>query len=242
MCALEASFSALPRHCHLPVTEGLHLSNQAIWRLSKRFFQRLQIESQPLHQDACTLHDICQALTHSTNPQLRVFIILLWITAARKGDIAQLLAGDLTLTKSGPEAGKLVVLFRRGKGVTARKQMFHLTTVAPPAWAAEIEQYLRTFIAPSQRLFPHRLGTDNSVTLLLRTARPGLSCRSTRRGAIQTMAEAEVCEQDLMLLSNHSSNTTLRRYLDFGRAGAATAKQSLEAARHLVAQLANPPS
>jgi len=240
LCSLEASFAAAPRHCHASVTQQLHLSSFAVWRLAKRCWERLSIRSQPTHQAAATFADICVAIGSSTDPAERAYLMLLWSTCGRKGDVGKLRANDVRLTMNGPEAGRLQSFFREGKVVHSRKQLFHQHSHVPAPWRAELHEFL-TSSAHSGRLFAQRLESSNRVTELLRQARPELNCRSVRRGALQAMAEAKVDEQDLLLLSNHSNVATLRRYLDWNRSSARNAEKAQEAARHLEDLLLLPP-
>ena len=231
---LDGAFSTLGKFA-VNVNFGLKLSETTTWRAAKTAWQRLAVEHQPVGQAAATCDDIALALTHSTDPELRAFLMLLWLTCARKGDVAKLRSDSVTLHDT---SGRLEVFVQEGKGVLSRKGKYHVVSHCPVPWRAEIRAFLQQLRAPRSRLFRPELGSSNEVIQLLRTADPSLNCRSVRRGSLQTIASSgTVDEETLMRLSGHRNVQTLHRYLDWDRVNELPHQRAQDAARNLTTTL-----
>lgn len=212
----------------------LRMSESDAWRAAKTAWQRLSIQHQPVHQAAASCDDIATAMSNSKDPQLRAFLMLLWLSCGRKGDVASLRQGNVTLEPSG----RLNIFMQEGKGVLAKRAKYHVITHVPELWRAELRAFLATPRERRAHLFRRDLATNNEVTELLRTADPALNCRATRRGAAQTMARSgAVTEDTLMRMTGHRSLESLHRYLDWDRLNEAPHRQAQEAAKQLTAKL-----
>jgi hypothetical protein len=142
-------------------------------------------------------------------------ILLAWVSAARCGCILQLRRQDVTFTPDG----RLSLLFRRGKGALVRGP-YTVHTCVPPSALADF-QLLLVDLPPSQKIFPATTkGSD--LKEALREAQtpnePLLEQRSIRRGSLMALAGTGISEKELLHFSGHTNGTTLRRYLDWGRA------------------------
>jgi integrase len=191
-----------------------------------------------VHQAAATCEDIKVALSNSEDPQLRAFVMLLWLSCGRKGDVANLRQGCVTLEPTG----RLNIFMEEGKGVLAKNAKYHVVTHAPEEWRTELRSFLGRQRERRAHLFRRDLATSNEVVELLRTADPSLNCRATRRGAAQTMAASGlVTEETLMRMTGHRSLETMRRYLDWDRLNEEPHLRAQEAAKLLTADLRDNP-
>ena len=225
---LEGALSTLGKYA-VNVDFGIALSASSTWRTAKTAWGHLAIQSQPVHQVAATADDIAQAVELSPDPEIRAFLICLWLMCARKGDVAHLRTGDVSLNAQG----RLSFFVQEGKGVRARRGKYTVTSHCPPAWREELQRFL-TAPRTSRNLFRPSLGVTSEVLDSLRTANPAANCRSVRRGALQAIAmDPEVDEPTLMRMSGHRSVATLHRYLDWDRINARSHQLAQNAARNL---------
>jgi integrase len=142
-------------------------------------------------------------------------VLLAWVTAARCGCILQLRRQDITL---GPN-GKLAILFRRGKGALVRGP-YTVHSCVPNSALGELQTLLAD-LQPSQRVFPPTTkGSElkDALRAVQGPNEPKLEQRSIRRGSLMALASTGLSEKELLHFSGHTNVTTLRRYLDWGRA------------------------
>ena len=186
--------------------------------------QKISQESQPHHQLAATVDDICLGVASSTDLESRVGLILQFYTAARVGDVAQLHVPDLQLD---PSTRHVKVTIRRGK-VIARRGPYCVNTYLSSDHFQELEAFIDKRARELQRIPQAPTLFSYSVTQLasimrcdLRAASPNtaqpLTTRAIRRGALQTMAKNGVPVETLLTFSGHTNVNTLKRYLNFGR-------------------------
>jgi integrase len=222
-CNLHGAFANLP--LYTTATHPVLLRNSAEWKAALDFWQLRGQQNQPLGQTAACPKDIFNALRNTPEMQTRVALLLMWLTAARPGDILQLKPEHVKLEVNG----QLMMTIAAGKGVNFRG-VYSVPTLVPKDYIPEMRKYIAEMLrTKSELLFPGSDGLPlkdrmGAMLTALRTANSTLSLRSMRRGALQTMAKAEVPLETLRQFSGHKSNETLLRYLDFGRqhgAGAA---------------------
>lgn len=184
------------------------LSQAPVWRAALRTWAHLARETGPINQAAATAEDVQKALDLQTDPEIRIFLMLLWLMAGRKGDVAKIRTNNIKLLPSG----RLQVFVQEGKGVKVRQGMYHVVTHCPTAWSKE----LATFLAAAQNphLFRITLGKTTEVLQAIRRADPELSIRAIRRGSAQAMArDPNVTEETIMKITGHRNVKTLHRYL-----------------------------
>jgi hypothetical protein len=222
-CNLVGAFASLPLYSP-EVGNAVRLCQSPRWKHAMDHMQKISQESQPHHQLAASVDDICLGVANSTDLQSRVGLILQFYTAARVGDVAQLHVPDLQLD---PVTRHVKVTIRRGK-VIARRGPYCVNTYLSSDHYQELEAYLDKRVRELQ-LFPQAPTLFSySVTQLasimrtdLRTASPNsekpLTTRAIRRGALQTMAKNGVPVETLLTFSGHTNVNTLKRYLNFGR-------------------------
>lgn len=233
LTSLHGAFSNLPKYAH-NVQAPIDLDQSSTWRNAKEAWSRLAIQNQPVNQAAASCEDITTAISHSSDPEIRAFLMLLWLTCARKGDVARLLWGDVSVEPSG----RLKVFVQQGKGVLARQGKYHIVSHCPTPWRDELSQFLAQRPSGRDTLFRSTLGTSSEVIDQLRTANPSLNCRSVRRGSLQTLAtDPEVSEETMKRLSGHRTTAMLHRYLNWDAINAQAHQSAQNAAKGLTRQL-----
>jgi hypothetical protein len=215
----------------------MSLADTAVWKDALRAAKIATREFQTKPPHPATKENVQVAITRQLEKgrkDIAAQIAIAWLTAARVGDVLQLKQENISLG-SGPTA-KLDVQFRRGKTVRM-KTAYTVQTTCPGEWIALVKECLDRaqpghFLWPAASLTARKqMGKD--VTQALRLSNPELEQRSLRRGALQTMADAGVPEEVLLMFSQHTSMSMLRRYLDWGRKGSHKASTSRNAANFL---------
>lgn len=204
----------------------------AAWRDAMRCVRIETHASQPF-PPALSTEQMTAAVTAATaagRPDLASLLILTWATAARACDVLQLRKDEVHLSKQ-----KLVVQFKRGKGVKFRDPYTIHGAIADQKLYEILDGHLRQGTgpwvwncdAPSLR---QQLQAD-LLTLIRRAGGPELRQSSIRRGALQHMATMpNVTEEILMHFSGHTDVRTLRRYLGWNLV-AATARHTIPVGR-----------
>jgi len=231
---LDGALASLPKYC--TCATGVNLSRMfPAWRAAKAAWGRLAIEFQPVRQTAATFDEIATAASNTSDPQMRLFVMLLWLSCGRKGDVAKLQSTNVSLDQV---SGRLTFFIEEGKGVLSRQGKCHVVSHCPTRWRQEISRTLRQ-CQPNTRLFRPSLGTSGEIVNLLRTANAALNCRSVRRGALQTIAATgDVSEEVLMKMSGHRQVKTLHRYLDWDGVNELAHRRAQDAARALSSEIA----
>ena len=205
----------------------IQLAAFATWRAARQTWDKASKEHQPRDQAAATAEEIAAAVEANTDPEIRAFIILLWLMAGRKGDVVQLRRRNVMLS---PE-GRLTITIEQGKSVKLRKGLYTIPTHCPALWQAELAAFLNSSTSPF--LFNPALRRSSAINTALRVANPALSCRSVRRGAAQAMAaDKEVKEETIMNITGHRDVKTLHRYLNWGATNERVHSEAQTAARN----------
>ena len=199
---------------NLPVSQGIGsvtLSDSAEWLAAIRGVAGQAKSERPRVPKAATAAQILAAIRAETRRPVRLLLALTWLCCGRTGDCRLLSAYDLALN-----GDTLTVTFRHGKTIS-RRGAFSLHTVFPAGWLGELG------ISPGDVSWASQLhlASVNDVLAALRRIAPDLENRSIRRGALQSLAQADTSEDLLLLFSGHTSVTTLRRYLAWGAIGSA---------------------
>lgn len=243
MTSLDGAFSNLGKYA-LNFEGRIHLSRSAVWKNAMRSWDHLSKEHQPVHQSAATANDILDAVNLQTDPQLRIFLILLWLLAGRKNDVAKLRSRSVELLPDG----RIQVFVQEGKGVRARQGKYHIISHCPQMWHQELLNYLAAArLADHKHLFRASIGKSSEALKALRAANPALCLRSVRRGAAQTLAQdPSVSVETMMKITGHKSEKTLQRYLDWDRVNARQHAAAQTAARDnlaptILAPITHPP-
>ena len=224
---LDGALGSLGKYT-LNTETRLRMSESVTWSAAKTAWERLAIQHQPVHQAAATATDIALAISRASDPQVRMFIMLLWLSCARKGDVAKLRQESVSLLPNG----RLRLFIQEGKGVLAKRAKYHVISHVPEPWLPELQSFLAQPRAARTPLFRPSLGLSNEVTVALRLANDNLNCRSVRRGALQTMAlSGLVDEPTLMRMSGHRNVETMRRYLDWDATNEQAHARAQDAAR-----------
>ena len=208
-----ASFQGALKHY------GIELQSSQ-WRMAIRGVAIKAREERPKQARPATTETIRRVVEQEGDPQLAAAIAMAWLTCARIGCIAQLRREDVTID----EQNRMAVTFRRGKAVRSRGP-YTVHTKLPPQWADLIGNQLQ---------HPQPFATTSArVKKALRRVDKRLEQRSLRRGALQTLAEAGVPEEEILNFSGHTTLGMLRRYLEWGRVNQAKAQRQAQNANAL---------
>ena len=216
--------------------KAVFLKHSQEWSDAGRHIRRLARQTSALGLAAMTESEMARAIETATDPDMKAFLILLWTTIGRPGDVSQVKTSGLTLGTTDSNGDMNVkVFFERGK-VIGKVDPYHVHTVIPAWWAKFLRQWLagkttvHLFQQPSKKARAKFLA---SVRVHIRTVAPHCDLRSTRRGAAQLMAENGRPLEDILQFTRHTDLGMLRRYLRFGATDSTEAVRSREAARAL---------
>ena len=214
---------------------SIDLSLSASWKAALSAWSEQALQKAPVGQAAASASDISAAMAATQDPVLRLFVLLLWLSCGRKGDVAKLRCSAVNF-KTGPssEPGQLEIFIEEGKAVEANGAKYRVQTFVEEPLRSELQRFLAIPRQPNQRLFRKSLGKSNEVVRLLKTVHPKLDCRSLRRGSLQTIAaDPDVSEETLMRLSGHRNVKTLHRYLGWNEINAKAHRDTVRAAKNL---------
>jgi integrase len=178
-----------------------------------------------------------QAIQLEPLEQIKVALLLQYLTGARVGDIMQLTTEDITLLRN-----LLDVCFAKGKGVLLRGGKYTVHTVVPEQWVVFLTTYLSK-LKKGELVVPERpalklAARTTALNKALKRVDSRMTSRSIRRGALQAMAlgahnQAPVDMQTLMSYAGHKREETTRRYLDWSRLFGEGAQRERQAAAAL---------
>jgi len=195
------------------------------WKATIKTVQHLKPIHQPNQPKAATEAQVMEAIAKEPRPEVRAGLEVGYLTAARGGDIRQVLAKDINfppVTEKQPTATMLVT-FRRGK--TASRDQY---VVGAPLPSPETLAFIRARQLEGSWAFP---GLDGkSLLTALRRVHSSLEQRSLRRGRLQHLAGQGWTDAQLIEVSRHASIPMLRRYLDMGVVSATTRETAVRAA------------
>ena len=216
--------------------KAVFLKHSQEWSDAGRHIRRLARQTSALGLAAMTESEMARAIETATDPDTKAFLILLWTTIGRSGDVSQVKTSGLTLGTTDSNGDMNVkVFFERGK-VIGKVDPYHVHTVIPARWAKFLRQWLagkttvHLFQQPSKKARAKFLA---SVRVHIRTVAPHCDLRSTRRGAAQLMAESGRPLEDILQFTRHTDLGMLRRYLRFGATDSMEAVRSRAAAKAL---------
>jgi hypothetical protein len=167
---------------------------------------------------------IAEVLLRTTNDEHYAIMMLMWKTASRLTSITQLETVDVTPLKDRPDVVRMT--FRRGKTI--------ISTSPYTLWAEVDDKTLR-YIESRRTQREQWLCTKRAEQLYgpLGTILREYQIRSFRRGALQQIASIDVTPDDLRIISRHTTNQSLYRYLDHGSASKYEQDTVLNLTRHL---------
>lgn len=214
----------------------IQLSAFPVWTSTLKTWDLLSKQTQPTHQAAATAEDIQTAVELEESPTVKCFLILLWLMAGRKGDVARLRTKNVTLHATG----RLQVFVQEGKGVKARQGMYTVISHCPTIWFEELSRFLDSNVENTY-LFPKSMGSSAEALMAIRVANPDLSLRAVRRGAAQALAkDSSVSEETIMKITGHRNVKTLHRYLGWDSINEKVHQATQNAAKNNLAPAPNP--
>lgn len=218
---LQGALAALPFYATNAVY-GISLKDSAEYQGCLKRMQHKATESQPTGQRAATFEEMQQAIEKEANANVRISLILMWLTAGRIGDILKL------RKKSVKTSGErnLDITFEEGKGVTLSNSKYSVHTVMPERWRTLLVNHLAT-LKPDDLLVQASTGIPlgaraAAANKALQRVDKSVTTRSIRRGSLQAMAMGSddvppVDLPTLMSYAGHLREATTKRYLDWGR-------------------------
>lgn len=226
LTAMDGAMSKIGKYA-LNFNGRIKMKESAVWTAALKSWDHLSKQTQPTCLPAATAQDIKKAMDLQVDQQIRFFILLLWLMAARKGDVAHVQTKNVDLRPDG----RLTVFMQEGKGVHARQGMYHIPTNCPPEWQESLKSFLNKHKA-DKYLFRKSLATSAEVLQAIRLVNENLSIRAVRRGAAQAMAkDTSVSEETIMKITGHKRVETLHRYLNWDKTNEKSHKAAQEAAR-----------
>lgn len=160
----------------------------------------------PQQAKPLTSHEVQRIMQRCQDLELYAATELMWKTASRLTSITQLMTKDV---KELPEGNTISMTFRRGKTI--------LATGPYTMWASVSNETLRYVRSQhehgSARLFQR---TAEQMYGPLHKLLQEYHIRSFRRGAVQQMASTDVTLEELRLVTRHTTDQSLYRYLNFG--------------------------
>lgn len=186
------------------------------WRAASKTMHRLAkaIEANPapwLTHEHCK--EVKKHLKH-TDPLTHMYLTLMWVCAARAGDIDGLKKGSVQLGKS-PGRGRPVAFaptIRTGKGTRFRGPY-----PIPTAVSAEDAVALQRILSgkrEDQYLFKGA-PVRGKLRQALKKLNPRYALASVRKGGVMYLAKNGLATDQLMQITGHTTVATLQRYLGY---------------------------
>lgn len=209
MATAHGALRLLP--LYTTTTHSVMMKESIVWMQSMKAVSKEAKQEVPVQATPATWEKVLEAIRKASKVEVRVALLMTWLTCGRGGDVLQLQPDCVEVQETG-----LMVHFRRGKTVKTRGAYPIFTPLPPQELKEEVLAYLKAAITSKQRwLFPGVKGKD--IKEALRKADPRLEQRSLRRGAIQELARSNLSDEELLKYSGHTNVQMLRRYLNFGK-------------------------
>ena len=235
MRALGSTAGALARLEQYAGRTDLNLQQSSLWRDAMKGAEKYKTAHIPTKAVPCTkieAYATVNRLIAEGRTTLASQVAILWLSAARPGDLLQVRREDLQVRPDG----NLWFVIRAGKVQKHRKKAQPLHTVIPPEWMETIQQgisgghrHVWSFPSLQQRELAVK-----AITKEMRLTNPRLEARSLRSGSLRCMMEAGVPEETLLLFSGHSTIAMLREYVGWDDTAVARGNRMRTAAKHLL--------
>ena len=164
-------------------------------------------------------------LSQCKEAAISALLQMMWLCASRPKDTASVRREDVKIEKLDDHNDRMSVTFRFGKGA-AFCGPYTVVVIVPRSlsklWQGLTSSASTPFTAQHQR----------RLALLLKVE--GYSLRSVRKGMINLLAQREVSDDTIRLLSGHARADTLRRYLGWGINSATAKNAAMERHKALV--------
>jgi hypothetical protein len=143
--------------------------------------------------------------------ETHAILTLMWKTASRLTSIAQLETADIKLL----EPDRIEMTFRRGKTILATGVYCLWATVDERTYA-----FVKHRVEHGGRWLTDTPTKDLYAAIAAVLRGTGFQVRSFRRGALQAIAAEGFAPEDIRILSRHTTNESLYKYLNDGAASA----------------------
>ena len=204
------------------------------WMSAMKAAGKMAKQHPPTQPAVATWREVEEAIKKEPNVDVRMALLVTWLTCGRGGDVLLLKPSNVEVTTreaKGKRTEVMAVSFWKGKTVKTRGSYTVFTQPPPKQFQPEWEEYLRSKRG-ERYLFRGVRGAQ--IKEALRRVNPKLEQRSLRRGAIQALAATGLKDEELLHYSGHTNVTMLRRYLNFGKVsgeGTRLASQALALAQ-----------
>lgn len=228
MATAHGALRLLPLYAEgeLPVM----MKESVTWMQAMKAAAKMAKQQPPKQPTAATWAEVKEALDKEPILSVRMAVLTTWLACGRGGDVLLLKPADVEMTEKETPKGKvegMAISFWKGKTVKTRGS-YTVFTQRPP------EQHLETFLSYQKGMkeegYLFKGVKGSQIKDALRRANPKLEQRSLRRGAIQTLAQTGLTDEELLHYSGHTNVSMLRRYLNFGKLSGEGAKLSAQAA------------
>jgi hypothetical protein len=233
LSTIASAFAALPLYTRH--TQTCDLRTDPLFRATMSRAAHLARVSHVSHPTPVLSWERFSSLREKcSTPAVRLLLEISWFFAGRVGDVRKLLPRDLELSPpfkvDGRDVVAVVATFRLGKGA-AFAGPYCVRSIVP----ADVAQRFAGWLATRQPSEPTWTSTHQRALSQICNAER-FPLRSIRRGMLVHLGQRGVQHQALMLLSGHKNETTLLRYLGWGR------DSSIEAATSRAAQYGGGPT
>lgn len=212
--AISAALLNLPLYTNQ--TEGVDVMKCPEWRAASQAAHRFERESVPNPPPEVTLEQYQSArkVLGTKFPVARLFMGMMWCFAARAGDITSLQGRDINFSRPLENGTVPVSLtIRRGKAAKMRGP-YPVASVLLLEDASLLKKLI-TEVGPYARIFCSTQLREQ-VRGALHQLSPEAALPSLRKGAVRHLADMGIPESELMRMTGHTREDTLRRYLGYG--------------------------
>lgn len=215
LVSIQGALENLPLYTNQK--KGIRLTECPEWReaVAGAQLQERQSDPDPPTPIASSQMQKVHRELRAKNPQAALFLKMMWMFAARPGDILSLRARDLTF--GTPDAKRNVpttLTIREGKGAKFRGP-YPVASVLEKDDASLLQKMV-TQTRPSQRIFTECERLREMVRTAIKKECPTAALPSIRKGAVRHLARQGVPESQLMRMTGHTRTDTLKRYLGYG--------------------------
>lgn len=233
---MAGALKRLPQYCQDELMPVL-LSEDQQWKDAGKAVRHFSNRESAQARPGCSQEEMLATITaQHHDPQMQSFLMLMWATAGRPGDVLKLKTKHVSLHESERGLTIISALFDQGK-VLKTADPYTIHTAIPDEWAAILQAHKDArqqdgylFPIPSYR---ERAAYIRKAREVIRSTNAGLDLRSVRRGSARTLARAGVPLSVVMLFTRHANVTMLRRYLGFGQVRSEEASKATAAASAL---------
>lgn len=215
LVSIQGALENLPLYTNQK--KGIRLTDCPEWReavAGAQLQERQSIPEPPTPIAIAQMQKVYKDLK-ARHPPAALFLKMMWMFAARPGDILSLRARDLTFGTPDAQGNLPTTLtIREGKGAKFRGP-YPVASILERSDASLVQKMV-TQTRPSQKIFQECERLRGMVRTALKQACPTAALPSIRKGAVRHLARQGVPESQMMRMTGHTRTDTLKRYLGYG--------------------------